>query len=83
LSLTQTQLGQRVSVTKSTIHRYEAGLLKPSPYVLLLLWRLAETEDELRAFSGGLVDITRTGTGDSSASSSGTARRNKAARRTS
>jgi transcriptional regulator with XRE-family HTH domain len=64
LDLTQTELGQRVSVRKNTIYRYEAGLCKPSPYTLLLLWRLAETEEELRAFSGGLADVTRKGDHD-------------------
>jgi transcriptional regulator with XRE-family HTH domain len=64
LGLTQTELGQRVSVRKNTIYRYEARLCMPSPYTLLLLWRLAETEDELRAFSGGLVDIAWKGEHD-------------------
>jgi transcriptional regulator with XRE-family HTH domain len=64
LNLTQTELGQRVSVSKDMIYRYEAGLFKPSPYTLLLLWRLAQTEDELRAFSGGLVNIVRKGEHD-------------------
>lgn len=64
LGLTQTELGQQISVKKNTIYRYEAGTLNPSRYILLLLWRIAETEEELRAFSGGLVDVTRKGAHD-------------------
>jgi DNA-binding XRE family transcriptional regulator len=54
LSLTQTELGHLVSVRKNTIYRYEAGISRPAPYTLLLLWRISETEEELRTFSPGL-----------------------------
>ena len=55
LGLTQVELGRKISVRQNTVYRYEAGLLSPSPYVLLQLWRLAATEEELRTFSPGLA----------------------------
>jgi DNA-binding transcriptional regulator YiaG len=54
LGLSQPQLGRMLAVRANTIYKYETQRLKPSRYILLLLWRISETEDELRAFRAGL-----------------------------